>query len=131
MLNEKIYGFKHSKHREAILDVLSKSDNPLTAQELHEKIGVSIPTVYRILEQLCEKGIVAKRAILDSKTSSYEISGHRHYAVCLGCKKIKPLSVCPFEHIDDEVDSDGFEVTGHKIEVYGYCRECRKNRGEV
>ena len=92
MLNEKIYGFKHSKHREAILDVLSKSDNPLTAQELHEKIGVSIPTVYRILEQLCEKGIVAKRAILDSKTSSYEISGHRHNAVCLGCKKIKPLN---------------------------------------
>lgn len=129
MDKEKLSGLRITKNRTAVIEALENAEMPMTAQEIHEKIRVSIPTVYRILETLCEKGIAARSAILDSKTASYEIVRHRHYAVCLGCKKIKPLLRCPLRNMSDEIDDDGFEITGHKIEVYGYCRDCR-NKGD-
>ena len=27
-----------------------------------------------------------------------------------------------------EAEADGFTVTGHRLELYGYCRECRREK---
>ena len=74
-------------------------------------------------------------------TVVYELKhpGHVHYAVCLDCHKRIPLEHCPLHmsgvhahssgeenHSDDE--TDGFAVVSHKIELYGYCKECQAKR---
>ena len=45
---------------------------------------------------------------------------HRHYAICLGCHSMKYIDICPVH----SPDIDDFTVTGHKLEIYGYCNKC-------
>ena len=120
-------GLKCTKQRISVMQVLSDADAPLTVENIYDKVdGMSLSTVYRIAEKLCEKGIVSKHTIQDSDKFYYElINGeHRHYAICLGCKEMRYVDICPVHspHIDN------FTVTGHKLEIYGYCDKCQKKR---
>lgn len=116
-------GLKCTKQREAVLDVLINECKPITAEQIQAKSGINLATVYRVLEQLTEEGIIIKSKMLDSVSSSFELDRHehKHYAVCIGCKEVTPIEDC---HYHPNI-ADGFEVTGHKIEVYGYCKKCK------
>lgn len=122
-------GLKCTKQRIMIMERLSKSPVPLTAEEIHERVDMSLSTVYRTVETLCEKGIVNKHTIRDSDKFYYEMitDKHRHYAICLGCRRMKYVDVCPVH----TARVDGFTVTGHKLEIYGYCDECRKKNATL
>ena len=90
----------------------------------------AISTIYRSLAIFEEKNLVEKSVLLGSDTAVYELADghHKHYAVCLSCHKLVPLKHCPFEHVKhDSMESDegDFVVTGHKLELYGYCKECK------
>lgn len=53
---------------------------------------------------------------------------HTHYAICLQCHKKVALQVCPFENLHLHGEAKDFVVTGHKLELYGYCKECEKKK---
>ena len=83
-----------------------------------------------------EKDIVTKTNWMGDGTLVYELNKgeHTHYAVCLNCHKRIPLHVCPFEHMhvrtskeETGLEQEDFVVTGHKLELYGYCGKCRKS----
>ena len=120
-------GLKCTKQRSAVLEVLMKEQTPITAEKIQEKSGVSTATIYRILDLMCEKNLVIKSQLLDNPNHTYELNRneHKHYAVCMDCKGVTPIDCC---HYHSEI-SDGFQVTGHKIEVYGYCKNCKANHG--
>lgn len=121
-------GLKCTRQRISVMKILSSSAAPLTAENIFERVeGISLSTVYRIVERLCEKGIVSKKTIQDSDRFYYEIIGghHRHYAICLDCGEMKYVNICPMH----TPSIDGFTVTGHKLEIYGYCDECKTKRG--
>ncbi len=123
-------GLKCTKQRVRVMEVLEKAASPLTAESIYEKADdTSLSTVYRIVEKLCEKGIVNKNTIQDSDKFYYEITKdkHRHYAVCLGCGSIKYIDICPVH----TAKIDNFTVTGHKLEIYGYCDECIKGDTKI
>ena len=46
----------------------------------------------------------------------------------LECHKRIPLPSCPFAHVHLEQDTGDFTVTGHKLELYGYCKKCQEAR---
>ena len=97
-------GLKCTKQRISVMQVLSDADAPLTVENIYDKVdGMSLSTVYRIAEKLCEKGIVSKHTIQDSDKFYYELINGEH-----------------LPHIDN------FTVTGHKLEIYGYCDKCQK-----
>ena len=57
-------GLKCTKQRISVMQVLSDADAPLTVENIYDKVdGMSLSTVYRITEKLCEKGIVSKHTI--------------------------------------------------------------------
>lgn len=117
-------GLKCTRQRINVMEVLTNAKSPLTAENIYEMSkGMSLSTVYRIVERLCEKGIVNKNTIQDSDKFYYElITGeHRHYAICLGCKSMRYVDICPVH----APEIDDFTVTGHKLEIYGYCDKCR------
>ena len=120
-------GLKTTKQRRAVLSVLMEEQKPVTAEYIQEKSGIGVATTYRILDKMCEKGIVVKSQMLDSKNFTFELNRHehKHYAVCMDCKGVTPIDCC---HYHPEI-SDDFQVTGHKIEVYGYCKNCRVKHG--
>lgn len=116
-------GLKCTRQRITVMKILYDAASPLTAESIFEKAdGMSLSTVYRIAEKLCEKGIINKNTIRDSDKFYYEMvfGEHKHHAICLGCKSMKYVDVCPVHspHIDN------FTVTGHKLEIYGYCDKC-------
>ncbi len=118
-------GLKCTKQRIGLIEILSCASEPLTAEEIFEKAdGISLSTVYRICEKLCEKGIVNKNTIQDSDKFYYEIAdpAHKHHAICLGCKSMKYIDICPVH----SPNIDNFTVTGHKLEIYGYCDKCKE-----
>ena len=63
-----------------------------------------------------------KIKIVNNEKKYYEPASdvHRHYVVCLKCGKMEHINVCPVH----DIKLDGFEVTGHRLELYGYCAEC-------
>ncbi|MDR1246555.1 MAG: transcriptional repressor [Clostridiales Family XIII bacterium] len=124
-------GIKRTKQREAVLSVLERADGPLSAVDIRARTesdgdGVWLSTVYRILETFVNKGIVQRLAIMTGDMAVYELnrSGHRHYAVCVGCRKIISMDNCPMERFIPELADGAFRVTGHNLEVYGYCGDC-------
>lgn len=127
-------GIKRTKQREDVFDVLTQATQPLSAIDIHKKIeekdgkcNYAISTIYRALAIFEEKGYVEKSNLIGEDNAVYEWTqgGHKHYAVCLKCHKLVALEHCPFEHIKiKNGKSDDFTITGHKLELYGYCKEC-------
>ncbi len=125
-------GIKRTRQREAVMEVLYHAEKPLSAMEICGRIeggAAWLSTVYRTLELFEAKGILHKLSVHNSDMAAYELaqSQHRHYAICLGCHRIVSMAECPMEKLAPEVGETGFHVTGHNLEVYGYCKDCDRN----
>jgi Fur family ferric uptake transcriptional regulator len=132
-------GMKSTKHRVAILDILIKKDQPISAENIFFEIqkmdvAINLSTVYRNLEALLEKGLVTKLSLSGDSRSVFEYNRkvHRHYLICLGCKKILAIEDCPikgYEHqIEDETE---YQIVGHKLDLYGYCPKCKEKQSQI
>jgi Fur family ferric uptake transcriptional regulator len=127
-------GLKNTKSRSAILDVLKRSVQPISAEqvflELKEKnITTNISTVYRTLDALADKNLATKLNITGDNRTLYELNRmmHRHYLVCLGCKKIMAIDSCPLEDYEESLAKEThYLISGHRLDIYGYCPECRE-----
>lgn len=119
----KKYGIKRTEQREKLLEIIKGSKIPVTAEDIFKKTeDISLATIYRALETFCEKGVLNRISVGDDERRYYDLATdvHRHYAVCLKCRKMEYVNVCPVH----DIKLDGFKVTGHRLELYGYCREC-------
>ena len=130
-------GIKATKQRELIFDALKQSDTPVTAEQLFLKLKavdslINLSTVYRSLNIFVEKKLVIESFIPEEKTSVFEINRmeHKHYLICVNCKKVMAIDNCPVEEYEKSLEkSTGFDIKGHKLEIFGYCPECRsKNK---
>lgn len=126
-------GVKRTKHRKAILEILEQSETPLTADEIflalkEKNTSIWLSTVYRTLEMLTEKEVVLKSTIMGEDKARYELKcdEHKHRFICVGCHKMIPLMDCPLEEFEKKLkDKMDFDVTGHNLEIYGYCHDCK------
>jgi len=129
-LNEK--GMKFTKHRSMILMILDNALNPLSAEEIFLKMKeegskVNLSTVYRTMEIMAENALVIKTAFMDDNLSRYEFNRmeHKHRLVCTGCSRMVSIDCCPVEEYAASLCSrESFELTGHRLEIYGICPEC-------
>ena len=124
---------RRTKQREEVFRILAAASGPMSAVDIYNQLlqtegnaNYAISTVYRVLAAFEEKGYVVKSSLSGSDMSYYEWcqGQHRHYAVCLKCHKLIPLKKCPFENAQIDAAED-FMITGHKLELYGYCKGCR------
>lgn len=122
-------GLKHTRQRGQVMELLEKAEKPLSAVDIAKEAGaISLSTVYRILDSFEDCHLVEKITLPSCDTAFYKLSSgtHTHYATCLSCHKQIPLSFCPIEELKLVEDNEEFTITGHKLELYGYCRECRE-----
>ena len=126
-------GLKITKARTRILEILKESCHPLAAEEIFlgvksEAEKMNLSTVYRTLETLEETGLITKLGLVDDKKLyEYHGMGHRHYLVCLGCRQIITIENCPLHEYEKQLEKDTeFAITGHKLYLYGYCKECAR-----
>lgn len=123
---------KRMKARVMILKVLEKS-LPLTAGEVYEAVRrkdmrLSLSTVYRNCEALAENGLLLRSTMLADGLIRYEYAHGTpsHHAVCLSCHRIFPVDVGLQSDYAEVLDEEyGFEAAEPRVEIYGYCRDCR------
>ncbi len=126
-------GIKWTKQRKKVYELLNEATEPMSAVQIYNSVGqtdkgsYALSTIYRIMTTFEERGLVNKTTWMGDDTVVYELNrgGHKHYAVCLECHKRIPLEHCPFAHIHLEKETGDFTITGHKLELYGYCKECK------
>jgi Fur family ferric uptake transcriptional regulator len=127
-------GLKKTKFRMNIIDLLEKNETLLSAQEIynelhHKDVSINLSTVYRTLDKLVEADIINKVALEQEKQILYEFNRdeHHHFLICKSCNKIQPIYRCPLHDYEEKLMSEtGFKITSHKIEFYGYCKDCQE-----
>ena len=130
-------GIKKTRQRADIFRVLYDAKLPLSAAEIYKALNegeksetYAFSTVYRNLLAFEKAGVISKTILVSEESAVYELkqNSHRHYAVCLLCHTKFPISACPLHEISKDLEKDlpGFCVTGHQLEIYGYCKNCQK-----
>lgn len=130
-------GIKKTRQRIDIYKVLYEADTPLSAAEIFSLLNkasakemYAFSTIYRNLLAFEKTGIITKSVLSTEDNALYELKRqtHRHYAVCLKCHAKIPIKSCPLHDLSEDIVSSipDFEVTGHQLEIYGYCNNCRK-----
>ena len=126
------HNLKHTKQREAILEVFLQVKGHITAEalfnsvrELHPSIGFT--TVYRTMKLLCDAGLAIERHF-DDGLARYEIEHEHHdHLVCTRCGKIVEFECAMIEQAQDEIGKRyGFRLLRHRHELYGHCPDCQK-----
>ena len=133
MLKEK--NLRMTRQRKVILEELKSKNNHPSADELYERVRVHLPrislgTVYRNLEVLCELGEIQKLD-LSGSIKRYDGNPLKHYHIrCVQCNRVDDAPIAPMNQLEDEIyDATVFEIIGHNLEFVGFCPECsKKNR---
>ena len=123
---------KVTNQRMAILKSLSQGRAHMTAQEVFEAVHRNHPemgfaTVYRFLRFLSEKGYVTE-VRMGGLPARYELTpkSHHDHLTCIKCSKIVEFEKKEIEDLQVQVARDnGFLLTGHVLELYGICPDCR------
>lgn len=127
----KDHGFKLTKQRLSLIEILLKEDRYVTATYVYNKMsgiydGISYDTIYRNLYTLHEIGVV-EETTLDGEMQ-YMIAcsdHHHHHFICDNCGMVKVIHYCPVDEWQKEIP--GAKIDGHKIELYGLCSNCRND----
>ncbi|MBA4390753.1 MAG: transcriptional repressor [Syntrophus sp. (in: bacteria)] len=128
-------GLKITPQRLAVIEVLiEEKDLHPGARLVYEeakkkKKSLSLSTTYTTLNELSRHGII-KTLQFDEMENRYEMNLEEHInLICNGCKKILDYKVPITIDQEETTKKTGFSVTGTRLEYYGYCRECRENKG--
>lgn len=126
-------GLNRTKIKVSILQVLSKSQQPLSVTDIHHQIGdesCDVSTVFRTISQFKEKGIV-RELNLGEDFFRYEIvnhdhdhSHHHHHVRCRGCGDIKLIEKCDLSVLEKMISKLGFKNVEHYLEFTGLCSKC-------
>lgn len=130
----KAHGYKLTRQRKAIIDYFLERGEHYSIEGLYNEIKSMVPsvgfaTVYRTLRLLTTIGLATKRYFSNNVTLFEPIKkGRYHYhMICIGCGKIVEFSDERVEPLQDEIAKRyGFSTISHKLEIYGYCKDCQK-----
>lgn len=124
-------GIRITLQREAVLQYLVQSSGHPTADEIYKDLApkfpkISVATVYNNLRLLTRLGVVEEMSYGDN-SSRFDFAETKHYhAVCERCGRIVDVFFPDFDQVDTVAENlTGFQVNGHRLEVYGLCPQCQ------
>jgi len=135
---------KHQTHRmtrqrELILEEIRRSKAHPSADEVYLMVRkrlprISLGTVYRNLEILCELGEIRKLDLgVDFKRYDWDPKMHYHIR-CLECGQVDNAPIAPLHSVEDELhQATVYTIIGHKLIFEGLCPACSQKvaSGEI
>ena len=122
-------GLKATLPRLKILEVFQRGQNRhMTAEDvyrvlLEERSDVGLATVYRVLTQFEQAGILI-RSHFESGKAVYELDEGQHHdhLVCLDCGKVEEFYDAEIEKRQHAVaKAKGFTIADHALSLYATC----------
>lgn len=106
--------------RKAILEILIKSNKPLSYEDIKNELSMDKATFYRNITRFEEENIISSFESNDKKRY-FEIQKTKHsHFICNSCSKIE----CVHEKL-------GVDIKGHQIDniiIKGICPDCLTKR---
>jgi len=130
-------GHKITPQRRAVIAALLACGHFVTAQQILDHVkqthpDISLDTIYRNLDLLIELGAVTEIRTPNRDGNLFEVltADYHSHLVCLTCGRAQCLPFCPVQRSDiEQAGVDGFTITSHSLEFYGYCRDCQASAG--
>ncbi len=129
---------KVTPRRLAVLAALAHESTFLSPEEVWERVkgnlkSIGLPTVYRILEELADGGVVT-RVMHDSRQLYYHFCAnkkHHHHFVCVACRRVEDVNLCMVDALEEEVSERiKGKLFSHILQLQGLCARCsaKENR---
>jgi Fur family transcriptional regulator, ferric uptake regulator len=124
---------RHTSEREIILHQIMTCTHHFDVDNLYlllrdQKHKVSRASIYRTLPLLLECGLIQESFYQQGRAVYEHIFGQGHHCHmrCLACGLVVEYSLDELRKVERKLGEDyGFAVVGHRLEVYGYCPQCR------
>jgi Fur family ferric uptake transcriptional regulator len=126
-------GFRLTRARQSIIDLLSSSNVPLSLTDIKKSlekkhIKADRTTIYREVLFLKGKKMICEIPVGGGR-KGYRVcqDAHHHHLICVRCNKVEEMvfkkTLAPQEtEISQRKD---FKVLDHLLEFYGLCGDCR------
>jgi Fur family ferric uptake transcriptional regulator len=126
-------GLKATPPRIKVLEIFQRAERRhLSAEDVYKVLvdegsEIGLATVYRVLMQFAEAGLVA-RSRFEAAKAVFELDTgtHHDHLVCLGCGRVDEFYDAAIEARQHEVArAIGFGLQDHALALYGLCSDCR------
>jgi len=123
-------GVRITPQRHAVIEYLLTSKSHPTADEIYKALepkfpSMSVATVYNNLRILKELGLIRELTYGDdSSRFDSNITDHYHI-ICEDCGKIVDFHYPTLDEIESLAEKvSGFNISHHRMELYGKCEDC-------
>ncbi len=122
-------GLKATLPRRKVLELFETSKvRHLSAEDVYrsliaEGIDIGLATVYRVLTQFEQAGLLSRQHFETGK-AVFELNqgGHHDHLVCLQCGRVEEFYDAGIEQRQSEIARQrGFELHGHSLALYADC----------
>ena len=112
-----------------MLDIFHRSTSRhLTAEDVYrallaDSVDIGLATVYRVLTQFEQAGILA-RSHFESGKAVFELNegSHHDHLVCLDCGRVEEFFDAQIEERQRQIaKAHGFALAEHALSLYGNC----------
>ncbi len=128
-------GLKATLPRMKILEVFQRGQQRHMSAEdvfkvlLTENLDVGLATVYRVLTQFEQAGML-KRSNFESGKAVFELNEgtHHDHLVCVTCGRVEEFFDSQIEQLQQQIaEKNGFELQEHALSLYGVCvkKDCQ------
>jgi Fe2+ or Zn2+ uptake regulation protein len=123
---------KVTPRRQEVMNCLGSEQSYLSADEVWSRIklrlgSIGLPTVYRILDELAEAGVITRIFLSDRKQYYFLCVnlGHHHHFVCESCRRVEDVEQCGLDGVSRAfARRSGGRVTSHILQINGICGSC-------
>jgi Fe2+ or Zn2+ uptake regulation protein len=130
----KSHSLKVTPRRKAVLDIFLSEEKYLGPYDMRQrllkkKINIGLPSVYRILQEFKEAGILVEVARADKQLyyglCTMPDCDHHHF-ICKKCNKVEEVGFCNFDEIARFIAKKlKAKVLQHTLHIEGLCAACR------
>ncbi len=124
-------GYRLTPDRTALIGYMADREKLVSIGDLIDhgrRLGVSRPTVFRLLEALTAHGLAVRFTEENGSRTFYTFCtpSHHHHIVCTACGRVEQVETPHLElELRDVAEHKGYEVHRHNLELFGLCPACR------
>ncbi len=130
-------GYRLTEPRRAVAELIAAREGHFSAADLLDdarvrRLGIGRATVFRSLDLLTELGVLERLELPNGEHAYVPCEPvHHHHVVCSRCGRVTEIDDRGLTAAVEDIErATGWQVEGHRLELYGRCPRCRTRRPE-